>query len=568
MPNLPALRLVVEAAVADAEDMAAPEPLEDNKAAAAAMLTRPGRRLKDQGSLLVVNTIIGIGRGVLTVGVGLLLVRYTLQLLGTDDYGIWASILAALAISGTVISGLTFSLLRNLSFQIGKQDVQTVGQAFSTAVLLFLGLATLVTAAAPLGPLLIGQLGVEVDRQGPAVRSFQLACLATALGMLSAPFKVALTAFQEVFWLNTLLIGSRVAELAMVLILFQVPGDRLLNYSIGYLVFTGSTMALTTAVTLWLYPVLWPRLGAVQGAAAREVGRFTLWNLVAGFGETVRDSWALLLTSTTFGVIYGGAARSAMQAALYQKQVSMILTGVTAPVVNAQEGRGDSGNSLKLAAVTCRLSMLGAALLAVPLLIGAEAALALWLTEVPPGAAVFLRLATVMTFIRMGDGGLRLLFGARDRPGSYAAASMLPLVAAFGAAWLLVDGKWPYWSPQAMMLGGTLATSMLAVPLAARLTLGVSFRQWLVGVMLRVVAAVAPAAGLAVVVASRMEPGPAQLLAATATTWATLLLTSWFVGLTGPERRQITRVLGSALGKLRRRLAPRPAKAATGGDRS
>jgi len=369
-----------------------------------------------QSIRLVLNTSTLFSRMLFTFGIGLYTTRLLLQLLGASDFGV----LTALGASGTLILTITPALntgaMRDLGFHMGRADRERATDVFNATLVLFgaMGLAVLAVGLAIAGPLL-GALEIPAGREQAAAVAFYVTIAQLAVITIGTPFRGAVEAHQAMGQVAMDETSRTLLSLLAAASLLVVPGDPLVVYSLALLAGTVLRFGANASVAAARFPELRVRPSRIRWAEVRRLASFTGWTTLIRVGAPLHAQAGVVLVGMAFSPVVTSAYGIAMRLRGYHSHFSKVIPRAAQPAMTRKEARGERGYVQDLALMTSKYSAVGVLFLVVPLLVETEGILRLWLHEVPPGTAFFVRITMLWTTLHVLEGGIeRAIFASGD----------------------------------------------------------------------------------------------------------------------------------------------------------
>jgi O-antigen/teichoic acid export membrane protein len=217
----------------------------------------------------------GTAARVLTSALTLISLPLALRYLGTERYGVWATITTTAVWINLLDLGIANTLTNHISRGYALGDKAYAARYFSNALLLTTGFATTVGLAA------IGFFHrinwTALFNVGPQVNSTEVehtVAIAAGLMLLSLPCGLAakvLAGYQELHLSNYATAGSAVASVCGLAlgVALHVSMPVLFLMSVGCLTFT--SLATLLLVALWHKPWLTPRSSLIDLSAIRDL---------------------------------------------------------------------------------------------------------------------------------------------------------------------------------------------------------------------------------------------------------------------------------------------------------
>lgn len=434
-----------------------------------------------QTTRLLSNSLATYGRMLITVPLGLLATRFVLGALGTDDYGIFVVVGAAVGLVLVVDQALVASSTRHLAYALGEGDPVDTAQTFNATFLFYAGFSAAVAIAAiPLENALLSLISLPADRFGAAQFVFRMSIAATALSFLTAPWRAAIVARQALVFNAVVGILNSSLLFAAAALAGSVGEDPLRSYSVLlFLAFT-ATQIVVIAVAVSRFPESRLRGGWPARSVVAEISGFAGWTLVSSVGYQLRQNVAQLVLNGYFGTQVNASFGVAREVQVRQSSLTMALITPAQPAVTTMYARGEWEYSSNLALATSKIGAFIALAIGIPMAIDGDSALHLWLIEVPPFAVSFTAVLLMARAVDAAGAGYSMIMGARGKIGAYTTGStlitLLPLAIAIP---LFSAGAEAIVLPLASLAGAIVLNVFRMVYVAGRtpLTIGLFVRR-------------------------------------------------------------------------------------------
>lgn len=514
-----------------------------------------------QSTRLIVNMIATFGRMSITFGMGLVVTRLLLNILGPSDYGLMIALGAGGALLALATEALSFSAQRHLAYEIGRGDDRALRETFNTILGLFLvvGGVIWITGAA-IGPLILRVLTIPPGREKTAFWVYQLAVVGMAMGTWTTPHRSIITSRQAMVCLSIFNIVLSIIRLAVVVAIMFMEGDRLLLYA---WLFTAAVLANNVALAataMARFPEARPRLSLFRRGRLRELSSYAGWTLLNSIGWRIRSQGGTLLLNIFFGPVVNAAYGIATQVVGYVVQFGQAIQVVAQPAAVGAEARGDRRYLHLLTLLSSKYIVILLGFLLIPLWVDTPAVLGLWLGQIPPHTVMLVRLVLVWSLLdRLTQGHLMALQAEGDI-GWYSRLSIVLSIITLALATVGIYGLGfgPWCMPAASVVMSIAVAGVRVVGIGRRLELPPG--QWARQVVTPAAIVLASAAAAAVAVTLVMAPGPWRVLVITGANAAVLAPLAWMVGLQAWEREHFKRVAVAAAQRMRvRNSAARPA---------
>ena len=237
------------------------------------------------------NTGVLYIRLIVTMIIGLYTSRVVLNALGVDDFGIY-NVVGGVVSMFTVISGsLSASITRFLTFELGKNDSQSLRNTFSTSIIIQIALcAIVVIIAEPLGLWFMhNKMIIPAERMIAADWVFQFSLVAFCLNLINIPFNAVIIAHEHMNAYAYISIYEALAKLGVVFLLSVSPIDKLIFYA--------ALLALVSLSSRIIYGFYCNRYFeecqyhiAFDRTLFKQMFSFAGWNFIGVVSSVLRDT--------------------------------------------------------------------------------------------------------------------------------------------------------------------------------------------------------------------------------------------------------------------------------------
>ena len=348
------------------------------------------------------NSLLLFLRMALLTVINLVAVRYVRKGLGIEDYGILNAATGIVQIVICLKSILATSTQRFISMALGKGNVDNARESFSVSVKLSRVLSFIVF----LGMETIGLWFVSTQMKCPESRYtamlivFQLAVVNFILTLLQVPYLAVVLAYEKmnVFAFVTVIEG--LVSLSAALLLFVVPGDRMIFYTVMLIVAN-----LLGYILYWAYVsrriknIFYQRVKDVK--LFRQVLSFSGWTVYGSIVGAMMFQGNMLLLNVFVGPVANAAYAVSLQLnnAINTFGNNVIMAVRPQMVMNYSKGNYRHLNRLFILSSLALVALLG--VIVVPLEIWMPEILEIWLGEVDAITIIFSRLMIAVAFLML-----------------------------------------------------------------------------------------------------------------------------------------------------------------------
>lgn len=348
------------------------------------------------------NTMLLFFRMALMMVINLVAVRFVRRGLGIEDYGILNAATGIVQIVICLKSILATSTQRFISMAMGREDLDGARDSFSVSV----KLSRILSLVVFLGMETIGlwfvctQMNCPDSRYTAMLIVYQLATINFILTLLQVPYLAVVLAHERMNVFAFVTVAEALINLAAALLVFVVPGDRMVFYA--------TILIVSNLLGYVLYKVYVNR--RINGIFYQEVKDKKLYRQVLSFsGWTIYGSIAAAMmfhgNMLTLNVYVGPVANAAFAVSLQIYNAissfgnNVIMAVRPQMVMNYSQGNYRHLNRLFLLSTLALIGLLGIIIL--PLEIWMPEILKIWLVEVDYMTIIFSRLMIVVAFVMM-----------------------------------------------------------------------------------------------------------------------------------------------------------------------
>lgn len=339
------------------------------------------------------NTLVLYFRMFLLLAISLYTSRIVLQALGVDNYGIYNAVGGIVAMFSLISSSLTNSIMRFLSFELGKGDPTKLRKTFSTAINVMLLLsALLLLLGETLGLwFLNNKMNIPEDRMIAANWVLQCSILTFITSLISIPYNAAIIAHEKMNAFAYISILEAILKLLLAYALVVTMFDKLICYSLYIL-------AISIVIRL-IYGIYCKRhFEECSYTFVRDrkilggMLSFAGWNFFAQGALIVNTQGVTLHINMFFGVAVNAARGIATQINNIANQFVNNFTTAINPQITKSYAAGDYEYMHRLIFSGAKFSYYLMFLIVLPICFETEEILKLWLGIVPDHTTFFVQL--------------------------------------------------------------------------------------------------------------------------------------------------------------------------------
>ena len=341
---------------------------------------------------LAKNTLFLYGRMLFSMVVSLYTSRLILQYLGVENYGIYNVVGGLVAMFGIISGSLSTSISRNLTFELGKGDMEKLKKIYSMSINIQLILIAIVIV---LGEtffvwFLNNKMVIPAERLTAANWILQFSLITFALGLFTVPYNAAIIAHERMKAFAYIGIVEVILKLVIVYLLSISPIDVLIFY--GILVFFVATGMQIVYIIYCRRQFEECKYTFIKDKTIfKELVGFATWNFVGSTSSVLRSEGVNILLNLFFGPVINAARGISMQVNnALNSFVTNFMTALT-PQITKAYAKKDFDYLLNCVYRGSKFSYFLLYFLSLPIIIKTDYILNLWLVEVPETTTWFVR---------------------------------------------------------------------------------------------------------------------------------------------------------------------------------
>lgn len=462
--------------------------------------------------------------------------RKILEALGIIDFGILNVVGGVITMLSFLNSSMSVATQRFLSFELGHNEGEGYNKVFNMAVLIHVGLATLILIAAEtIGLWFVNtQLNIPSERMYAASWVYQAAVFSAILGVLQTPYNASIISHEHLHIYAYVGLGESFGKLFLVLALPIYPYDRLVVWGFAIFLLQFLIAMIYRMYCSGQFPECRLHL-KWNKAIFNSMVQFTGWNMFGTIAWLLKDQGVNILMN-----LFGGPVANAARGVSCQVSGAIQnLTGGFQSAVNPQLTKSyaahESETTCNLMCKSSKISYFLLFTIALPVMMEADFILDLWLVEVPPMTALFTRIIIIEALLNALGGPMITSLMATGNIKWYQIVVSSSLLFIIPVAYLLLGNGYSIETPLTVSVIFIMIGNIVRLMFCKK-QLGLAFRQYIWSVIFPIVAVSALAIIFPLGVHIYMTEGWSRLLTTTLVSCATMGILIYTVGLTSSER--------------------------------
>jgi O-antigen/teichoic acid export membrane protein len=346
----------------------------------------------DIGTKLAKNSIALYVRMLLVVFLSFLISRYSIDILGVENYGLFTLMNGTILILSFATTTLLSSFQRFFAYSLGRNDKLQLSKdilvsRFITGLfVLFVSLISLSFAEFIVSDLLeISKSQIESSKD-----SFKILIIFFAVNTIAIPDKALLLAFEKMYIYGALNVVESILKLTVILAMLVFDRSDITYYVTG-LVFVSAVITLLYRVAAFKETSPMYQRAKLEMISVFHILSFSGWSLIGAFANIMKMQGTNIVLNK-----YSGIAVSSVYA------ISLVLTGVltnsfgailqaSSPQLVKYSAINNGPRMLDIMCLSSKSISIIAAVLILPLMIETELFLRLWLGDFPDSLLLFVK---------------------------------------------------------------------------------------------------------------------------------------------------------------------------------
>lgn len=355
-----------------------------------------GENIAENNKRVAKNTIVLYFRMIFMMLIGLYTSRVNLHSLGVEDYGIY-NVVGGIVVMFSVINGsISAAISRFLTFELGTGNMERLKKIFSTSVTIQVIISLIILVLAETIGLwfLNNKMVIPESRMYAANWVYQFSIFTFILNLICMPYNACIVAHERMSAFAWISIYDAVTKLAVALLTFIAPIDKLIFFS-GIIVAFGLIQRM---IYNWYchrnfeechYSFVFDK------SLLKQMFGFAGWNFIGATSAILRDTGGNIVIN-----LFGGPAVNAARGIANAVNNAVLgfansFTMALNPQITKSYASGDRENMMRIIYKGARFSFYLILVLGLPVLMETDYVLRIWLKIVPEHTVWFIRLTII-----------------------------------------------------------------------------------------------------------------------------------------------------------------------------
>ena len=350
------------------------------------------------------NTIFLYFRMMLTMVITLYTSRIVLQVLGVDDFGLYAVVGGVVGMLAFVNNALNVGSSRFLAFELGSGNFEKLSKTFSTLLNTHIIIVVIIVLLAETVGLwfVYNKLSIPPERMDAAVWVYHISVLTAVITMTQVPYNASIISHEKMNVFAYVSIVDVSAKLGIVYLLQLGDYDKLVFYAILLCIVTIGVALFYRFYCISNFKETHYKF-ILDKEILKSVGGFSGWSLFASTAIALNTQGVIIITNMFFGPAVVTARAISVQVNMAAGQFVGNFRTAANPQIVKKYAMKDYNGSKQLLLDSTKFSFYLMFLLGLPIILLAEPLLRLWLGQVPEYSVIFLQLIIVQSLFSVFD---------------------------------------------------------------------------------------------------------------------------------------------------------------------
>ena len=328
------------------------------------------------------NTLALYFRMAFTMIVSFYTTRITLEVLGSEDYGLNNLVGGVVAMFSFISGSMGTAVQRFYSIEIGKKNFAKLRTQFGCGLYLHIIVAVIIFLLVDLFALFfLHKLNIPIERLDAAQVVFQFAMVSMIITIVNVPYVALLRAREEftIIAVNDIIVA--VLRLGIIYCLYVISYDKLILFAfLNFLITLASVLFLTIRTRSYQEARCFI---SRDKTIIKDMLSFVSLLLLTVLASVFREKGMILLINLFFGLTINAAFAIAFQVTMMVSTFVMNFKQAVVPQLMAAWGAGDIASVHKLIDLGTKITFILMLMISVPIIFESDYLMKLWL-ETPP----------------------------------------------------------------------------------------------------------------------------------------------------------------------------------------
>lgn len=354
----------------------------------------------DNNKRIAKNTLLLYFRMFFIMLVTLYTSRVVLSVLGVQDFGIYNIVGGITVMFSFFNTALTSATQRFLSFELGKKNTDGFRTIINVSFIVYVILSIVIfLLGETIGMwFLTNKMEIPSDKISDAVWVLHFSLLAFIFGMIRTPYNACIIAYERMSFYAIISIIEVLLRLLIVYLLLLSTNNKLIVYSVLTAVVVGIVTFLYVIYNVIIFKEARPRKEKDFSVLRKLLG-FSGWSVLGSFATVSANQGVNIVMNMFFGVSVNAAMGISHQISQAVNQFVSNFQIAFNPQITKNYASGNNQYLLSLIEHSGKLSFFLMSIISLPIVVGIDIVLDIWLTVVPEYTEMFCQLIVISYLI-------------------------------------------------------------------------------------------------------------------------------------------------------------------------
>lgn len=357
--------------------------------------------MESTSSKITKNTIFLYIRQFLILVINLVSVRFIINALGEEDYGIYNVVAGVITMLSFVTASLQSSTQRYYSFNLGKSNYLELNKIFSASLEFYILLSVITIAIGEtIGLYFINyKLAIPPERLVAANYVYQFSILSFVISIIGIPYTSAIIAQEDMNVYAVLSIIEGVLKLALaIFLLYCLKVDKLIFYSAVLVSIHVLIVLLYMFISKTKYKYCYYKRYDVN-CYRKSLSSFAGWTMFGSIAGVVNTQGNTILINIFFGPIVSASRAISLQISnAIMSFCSGFITAIKPPMVK-KYAEGNKEYLIRMFNLSTKFIIYSVLIVCIPLYVEMDYILDIWLKNVNSDMVQFSRVILIYVII-------------------------------------------------------------------------------------------------------------------------------------------------------------------------
>lgn len=360
------------------------------------------------------NTIVIYFQRFFAAGLSLITTPLILKALGVENYGIYTLTIGFVGMLAVLNWSLSNATQRYTALAIGQGDFVKLKKVFSTALVIhFLYGVLLFLIITIIGYFFVQNiLNIPVDKVHDAQIVLYIVAFLCFITIMTIPFLGILRTNENFLVIAIVGIVESILKLGIALLIINFISSKLIVYSVLLMGISLSSLVIYICVVKIKYKIVTVTFGLYDKNHAKDMFSFLSWSLLGSLALTSRNEGVQVIINIFFGVVRNAAYGIATQISVAMSILAQGIIGSISPQIIKSAGSGETSKMIFLMRTMSKFAAYSTSIIVIPLFFKCPIILKIWLTNVPAGTIMYIRLIIIFGQIMLFSAGIQTVFDA------------------------------------------------------------------------------------------------------------------------------------------------------------